>query len=149
MYEVWTNPKHFSKWLPPTGFTMNFIKADIKPGGSSFYCMTGAGDMKMYGKAKYLEMVKPNRVVYTQQFCDENEKTTRHPMSPTWPETMLTTVTLTEEGPDKTRVTVKWEVTGNAKAAEHETFKKGKSGMSQGWGGSFEKLEGYLKELGN
>ncbi len=144
MFEMWTDPKHFSKWLPPTGFNMNFLKADIKPGGSSFYCMSGAGDMKMYGTAKYLEITKPNRIVYTQSFCDENQKITRHPMSPTWPETMLTTVELSEETPETTRVTITWEVYGEATAAERETFHTAKGGMTQGWTGSFDKLEEYL-----
>src|SRR5262249_47329116 len=53
MFEMWTNPDHFSKWLAPIGFEMQFIRADIRPGGSSFYCMSGAGGMKMYGRAEY------------------------------------------------------------------------------------------------
>src|SRR4029078_9701635 len=32
MFQVWTDPNHLSKWLPPTGFDMQFIKCDIKPG---------------------------------------------------------------------------------------------------------------------
>src|SRR5262249_23528151 len=126
-----------------TGMEMEFIRADIKPGGSSFYLMSGP-NVKMYGRANYLEITSPNRLVYTQQFCDENEKISRHPFAPTWPETMLTTVTLTEEGPDKTRVTVTWEVHGNATREEIETFIAAKAGMNQGWGGSFDKLEAYL-----
>jgi uncharacterized protein YndB with AHSA1/START domain len=144
MYEVWTDPKHFSQWLPPVGFNMQFIKADIKPGGSSFYVMTGEGGAKMYGKAQYLQMEKPHRLVYTQQFADEKGNVARHPMAPTWPETMLTTVTLSEEGPDRTRVTIEWEVHGAATPQEHETFKTAKAGMTQGWTGSFDKLESYL-----
>jgi uncharacterized protein YndB with AHSA1/START domain len=145
IFEMWTDPKHFSQWLPPTGFEMKFLRADIKAGGSSFYCMTGSGGQKMYGKASYREITKPNRIVYTQVFCDENEKITRHPMAPTWPETMLTTVTLSEEGPNQTRVTIQWEIEGQATAVERETFKKERSGMTQGWTGSFDKLEEHLK----
>ena len=96
MFKMWTNPKHFSKWLAPTGFEMEFIRSNIESGGSTFYFMAGNG-FKMYGRAEYLKIEKPNQLVYTQQFCDENEKISRHPISPTWPETMLTTVTLTEE----------------------------------------------------
>ncbi|HEX3724947.1 MAG TPA: SRPBCC family protein, partial [Pirellulales bacterium] len=58
MFEMWTDPKHFSAWLPPTGFQMQFLKCDIKPGGSSFYFMTGDGGVKMYGRAEYLEIEK-------------------------------------------------------------------------------------------
>jgi len=149
MFEMWTDPKHFTQWLPPTGFTMKFIKVDIKPGGSGFYCMFGADNMKMYGKVNYKEITKPNRLVYTQSFCDENEKITRHPMSPTWPETMLTTVNLTAEDANTTRVTITWEVYGEATAAERETFNKAKAGMTQGWTGSFDKLEEYLNQIKN
>lgn len=145
MFEMWTDPKHFSKWLPPTGFTMEFIRAEIKPGGTTFYKMTGGGGVTMYGKAHYKEIRRPDRLVYTQIFCDENEKISRHPMAPTWPETMLTTVTLTEEGANRTRVTIAWEIYGEATAIERETFHKAKGGMTQGWTGSFDKLEDYIQ----
>jgi uncharacterized protein YndB with AHSA1/START domain len=144
MFEMWTNPSHFSKWLAPTGFEMQFIRSDIRPGGSTFYFMTGPGGAKMFGRAEYRQISKPDRLVYTQQFCDENEKVTRHPMAPTWPETMLTTVKLTAEGPDRTRVTVTWEPHGATTPAELETFIKSKGSMTQGWTGSFDKLEAYL-----
>jgi uncharacterized protein YndB with AHSA1/START domain len=145
MFDMWTAREHFAKWLPPTGCEMEFIRCDIKPGKSSFYCMTtGAGD-KMYGRAEYLEIRKPDRIVYTQQFCDENEKVSRHPMSATWPETMLTVVQLAAEGLDQTRVTVTWEPYGTVTPEELDTFIKAKSGMTQGWTGSFDKLEAYIE----
>lgn len=144
MFEMWTNPKHFSRWLPPAGFEMQLIRSDIRPGGSAFYLMTGNKDFKMYGRAEYLKIEKPNRIVYSQQFCDETERVSRHPMAPSWPETMLTTVELTEEGPDRTRVTVTWEPHGAPSREELETFIKSKNGMAQGWSGSFDKLDAYL-----
>ncbi len=143
MFQMWTDPKHFSQWLAPTGFQMEFIKADIKTGGSTFYFMSGNG-LKMYGRARYLKIERPDGLVYTQQFCDKDENISRHPMAPTWPETMLTTVKLTEEGPDRTRVTVTWEPHGATTREELETFINGRSGMTQGWTGSFDKLEAYL-----
>ncbi len=148
MFQMWTDPKHFSKWLAPKGFQMTFLKSDIKPGSSTFCYMSDGGSTKMYSRADYLEVQKPNRIVYTQQFCDENEQVSRHPLSPTWPETMLTVATLAEEGPDKTRVTITWEVHGSATPEEMQTFIKGRAGMTQGWTGSFDKLEDYLTKLG-
>lgn len=144
MFEMWTDPAHFAKWLPPAGFEMKFICCEMKKGGSNFYVMTGANEMKMYGRCEYLEIKKPDRIVYTQQFCDENEKITRHPMSPTRPETMLTVVELNEEGPDRTRVTITWEPFVNFTPEELETFLTARGGMTQGWTGSFDKLEEYL-----
>lgn len=145
IFEMWTNPKHFSEWLAPTGFNMSFLRADIKVGGSTFYQMKNEQGMKMYGKAQYLEISKPNRVVYTQQFCDQNEKISRHPLAPVWPETMLTTATFSEEGPKQTRITIVWETHGPTTAEELNFFIQARTGMTQGWTGSFDKLEHYLE----
>jgi len=147
IFEMWTHPKHLSQWLPPTGFTMNFLRAEIQSGGDSFYKMTDGKDVSMHGKIKYLEISPPHRIVYTQQFCDENEKISHHPMAPTWPETMLTMVTFAEEGPENTRVTITWEPYGATTNEELKAFVAAKGGMTQGWTGSFDKLEAILAEL--
>ena len=149
LFHMWTDPEHLSKWVPPTGFTMQYIKGEIKPAGSIVSCMSGEGGTKMFGKATYKVITKPTHVVYTQEFCDENEKTIRHPMDPTWPETMYTDVTLTEEGSTATRVTHTWYPYGETTPEERETFHRTKGGMTQGWNGSFDKLEHYLKEKYN
>ncbi|WP_413292387.1 SRPBCC family protein [Bdellovibrio sp. HCB185ZH] len=144
MFEMWTNPTHFAKWLAPTGFNMKFLRSDIKPGATTFYCMENDSGLKMYGRAKYLEILAPNKLVYTQEFTDEKENQSRHPMAPTWPAVMQTTVLFAEESPTETRVTVTWEVVSDYTAEELETFIKGRAGMTQGWTGSFDKLEEYI-----
>lgn len=146
VFEMWTNPKHLVKWLAPTGFRMEFRKDQIKTGSTTHYMMTNDNGVTMYGRASYLEIQKPRRLVYTQQFCDETgEKVTRHPLAPTWPATMQTTVTFTEEGPNATRVTLEWEVVGEATKEEFDMFIQSRGGMTQGWTGSFDKLEEYLQ----
>jgi uncharacterized protein YndB with AHSA1/START domain len=149
MFDMWTKPEHFARWLPPTGMEMEFLRSDIRPGGSTFYVMTNNADLKMYGRAEYLKIEKLNCIVYTQQFCDENEKISRHPKVPTWPSTMLTTVQLSEEGPDRTRVTVTWEPYGPTTPEELAAFINMKAGMTQGWTGSFDKLEALLSKPPN
>lgn len=144
MFDMWTKPEHFAKWLPPVGFEMKFIKSNIKPGDRTFYVMTNNAGITMYGRAEYLEITRPSKLVYTQQFCDENERISRHPMMPTWPETMLTTVTFTPEGDNQTRVTVEWEPYGPVTAEELKAFIEHRGGMTQGWTGSFDKLEDLL-----
>jgi uncharacterized protein YndB with AHSA1/START domain len=143
MFEMWTNPEHFAQWLPPVGFQMQFLKADIKPGGNTLYFMTN-GDVKFYGRTEYASIEKPGRIVYTQQFCDENGNISRHPSAPIWPETMLTTVQLTGEGPNRTRVTVTWEPHGAVTQEELDIFIQSRGSMTQGWTGSFDKLDAYL-----
>lgn len=147
MFKVWTQPEQFAEWLGPTGSSMKFIRAEIKTGGNSFYQMKNADGSVMYGKINYLEIKKPDLLIYTQEFCDEKEKMSRHPHAPTWPETMLTVVNLTEEAPDKTRVTITWEPYGKFTPEELDTFIKAKGGMTQGWTGSLDKLEELFEKL--
>jgi len=144
VFEMWTNPEHFSRWLPPTGFEMEFLRADIRPGGSTFFKMTNHADVTFFGRAEYLKIEKPGCLVYRQQFCDEQESISRHPHVPTWPATMLTTVTLAEEGPERTRVTVTWVPDGPTTPEEVAVFVQMRGGMTQGWTGSFDKLEELL-----
>jgi len=145
IFEMFTNPDHLAKWLPPTGFQATFLRAGpIVQGAKTHFCMSNDAGVKMYARAEYLEVQKPKRIVYTQQFCDEDERPARHPMAPTWPETMLTVVTLSDEGPDQTRVTICWEVTGAHSAEELAVFVANRAGMTTSWTGSFDKLEAYL-----
>jgi uncharacterized protein YndB with AHSA1/START domain len=123
--------------------TTRFFKGEIKTGGHGFWCMEGVNGI-MYGRTEYLEVVKPNRIIYDQRFCDESQKTSRHPMAPTWPEAMLTTVEFYAKDADRTRISVTWEVFGEANAAEREPFHNAKGGMTWGWTGSFDKLDQYL-----
>jgi uncharacterized protein YndB with AHSA1/START domain len=145
MWKLWTDPEHFARWLPPTGATMKFIEVDIREGGKSRYAMTTDAGTTMYGRVHYKELVAPTRLVYTQEFCDEKGNIARHPAAPTWPEVMLTTVTLTEEGPDTTRVTVKWTPVGEVTPEEVATFVQARAGMTGGWTGSFDKLEALIE----
>lgn len=143
MFDMWTKPEHFAKWLPPTGFTMEFRRIDIRKGGDGFYAMTN-GQFTMYGRVEYLEVQPPDRLQYTQCFTDAQENISRHPGAPIWPEKMLTTVSLAAEGPTQTRVTVRWEVYGAATTEEVAAFVEARAGMTMGWTGSFDKLEAVL-----
>ena len=146
MFEMWTNPQHISRWLAPTGFEMQFLGAEIKTGGSALYFMSNGEGVKFHGRIEYLKIQPPDCLVYTQQFCEEQESISRHPMAPTWPATMLTTVKLTAESPERTRVTVTWEPYGATTPQELAAFVEARAGMTQGWTGSFDKLDELLDQ---
>jgi uncharacterized protein YndB with AHSA1/START domain len=143
LFDMWSDPAHVAAWLPPTGFTMAFDRAEIRRGGDAFYHMTN-GAVTIHGRMQYLNVRRPDRLQYTQVFTDEHGQISRHPGAPTWPETMLTTVTLTAEGPSETRVTVQWAVHGSATAEEVAAFVAERGGMTQGWTGSFDSLDARL-----
>ncbi len=144
LWDLWTQPELLAQWLPSTGFNMNFIESDIRVGHSSFYRITDGEFVTLYGRSYYQELSPPHHLVYTQQFCDENGAPSRHPLAPTFPQTLLTTVTLAAENEKATRVTVIWEPQGKLPQEELEVFKAARTGMTQGWTGSFNKLEAML-----
>lgn len=144
VFEMWTVPEHFCQWLPPTGFTMKFIRGDIRQGWGAFFSMTNGQGITFHGKSEYLKIVKPSELIYTQQFCEADGTVSRHPMAPVWPETMLTTVKLTAEDAEHTRVTVTTEPYGSVTAEEIQIFGNARTGMTAGWTGSFDKLEELL-----
>lgn len=148
MFKLWSDPKHLSKWLPPTGFTMEYLDpVEIKPGGIGHYRMSNGKDVEMFGKIRYLEITPPSQMVYTQEFVDQEGNLSRHPMMKAFPAVMRTTVSFVAESADETRVTVVWEPHGDVSATELEAFKAAKPGMTLGWTGSFDKLDEYIVSL--
>ncbi len=144
LFAMWTDPKHIAEWLPPSGFTIEYLRSEVREGGVSFYRMSNGAGVTMHGTATYLEIQAPDRIVYLQRFVDETESVSRHPLAKVWPETMRTVVELTAEGPSETRVTVTWEPHGNVTHAELDAFRAARTGMTGGWTGSFDKLEALL-----
>lgn len=142
MREMWVNPKHFAQWLSPTGTTMEVLGGEIQEGASLRYAMSGNG-LKLYGRITYRKL-GANELVYTQQFLDEKGGLSRHPMLPTWPETMLTTVRFLQEDEDHCRVMITWEPEGEVSREELDAFVNMRGSMTMGWQGSLDKLEEKL-----
>ena len=67
-------------------------------------------------------------------------------MAPTWPLEMLTTIVF-EDADGQTKMTLTWETLPSANDDERGTFTAAHDGMTMGWGGSFDKLETYLKTV--
>ncbi len=143
IFDLWTKPEHFAKWLPPTGLTMAFHRVDIRSGGEGFFSM-GNDAFTMYGKLAYHRIERPHLLTYTQCFTDAQENLSRHPMAPVWPAFMQTTVRFTEEGPSRTRVTIRWQPDQSATPEEIAAFVQERGGMTMGWTGSFDKLEALI-----
>jgi uncharacterized protein YndB with AHSA1/START domain len=146
LYDMWTKPEHVSRWLPPTGFEMEFLDKNIKVGGRSLFKMFNNAGLAMYGSITYKEMTKPSRIVYEQDFRDAEDRLSRHPMLPTWPPSMTATVTFAPEADNETRVTVEWQPSPQSTAEEVAAFISQKPGMTMGWTGSFDKLDEILSQ---
>lgn len=143
VYDMWVNPEHLAQWLPPTGATMRFLRSEPHLGGSSFYEMAFPGGEPMHGLIRYVTLSKPSRIVYTQQFCDAHENVVRPSFFGHWPLRMRTTVELTAEDEQTTRVTLRWEPE-EATPEDIAEFARQRTSMTGGWTGSFDKLEHLL-----
>ncbi len=73
VWEAWTNPKHIIHWLGPNGFTNTFINCDTRTGGSWRYTMHGPDGRDYGNRIVFIEVVKPERLVYKHSGIDETE----------------------------------------------------------------------------
>jgi len=149
MFKMWTQPDHLSKWLPPEGFEMDILRADVRDGGDCFFRMSNRAEVTFYGKFEYREITPPRRLAYVQRFCDEKENAARHPGLPVFPETLLVTVLLASEDDLTTRVTVTTTPIGTVSAEDISIFLKTRLSMTPGWTGSFDKLEAIVSTVGS
>jgi uncharacterized protein YndB with AHSA1/START domain len=145
MWKAWTEADRLAKWFSPKGTTTRIARFDLKPGGMCHYAMKGPEGPEMWGKAVYREIKKPDRLVSVISFSDESAGMTRHPMAPTWPREMLTTVEFKEEGPRKTNVTVRW-LPLDPDAEETKIFDESHDNMRMGWTGTLDQLGDYLAD---
>ena len=72
IWQMWTTAEHLRHWWGPEGWTLPICEVDFRPGGGWFYCMQGPDGMKSCGKATYLEIDAPERMVYEDAFADAN-----------------------------------------------------------------------------
>jgi uncharacterized protein YndB with AHSA1/START domain len=142
LWKALTEVEQMKQWFAPKGFTARVAKIDLRPGGTYHYCLRGPDGRDMWGKAVYREIAAPERLVWVNSFSDEQGGLTRHPLMPSWPLEMLTTVTLAEQG-GKARLTVQW-VPINPNEEERRTFDSGHDSMNQGWTGTLDQLAACL-----
>ena len=145
VYKVWTEKEHLAKWWGPKGFEIKVSKFDFKPGGTFLYSLAVPDGSEMIGLFVYHEIEQGERVTFVSSFADKDGRIARAPFSPIWPLEVYNELTFTEkEG--KTTVVLKG---GPIHATEEEckTFEGGLESMNEGFAGTFEQLENYLKTI--
>ncbi len=147
MWETWTRPEHLARWFGPKGVSTVVQSHELRPGGMLHYRMDMPNGGRMWGRSVYREINEPSRLVWINSFSDEQANITRAPFfNGRWPLEMLTTVSFEEEAAE-TRVTLRW-MPINATTEERETFASNMASMNQGWTGSFDQLDQFLRRAG-
>jgi uncharacterized protein YndB with AHSA1/START domain len=144
LFEVCTQVDHLKQWMSPAGLTVIKAEQDLQPAGTYHYGLASDDGKEMWGLVTYKEITPNSRLVYTQSFSNADRGITRHPMAPTWPAEMHTIFEFISEGSEQTKLRITWIYAG-VDEAEVSTFKAAHAGMTQGWTGSLDKLEDYLR----
>lgn len=143
VWKCFTEAERMQAWFGPKGSVVIASKMDLRVGGTYHGAMREPSGRVMWAKFVYREIAAPERLAWVHSFSDEAGGLTRHPLSPTWPLELLTTVTFEDARAGKTKVTLRWSPL-NATAEEQQTFDAARDGMTGGWNGSFERLDAYL-----
>jgi uncharacterized protein YndB with AHSA1/START domain len=65
VWKAWTDPQHIVKWWGPNGFTDTIEIMDVRPGGMWKHVMRGPDGTDYANNSRYLEVVEPERLVYS------------------------------------------------------------------------------------
>ncbi|HEU0018435.1 MAG TPA: SRPBCC domain-containing protein, partial [Methyloceanibacter sp.] len=96
VFDAWTDPEQVVQWWGPRGFTTTTHKMDVKPGGVWRFVMHGPDGRDYQNKITYLEVVPPERLVYSHGGGEGDLE----------PISFQTTVIFVAEG-NRTRVTMR------------------------------------------
>jgi uncharacterized protein YndB with AHSA1/START domain len=65
VFKMWTDREHVARWWGPKGFTNTIYEMDVRPGGVWRFVMHGPDGVDYRNKVVYIEIVKPERLVYS------------------------------------------------------------------------------------
>ena len=113
VFEAWSNPALFQRWWVPksTGMTLHACEMDVRTGGT--YRLNFGEGMDFFGR--YLEVIPPTRIVWTNEEDGENSSVTTVTFEEQDGRTLLV---MSELYPSKEA----FDAAGGAADATHETF---------------------------
>ena len=68
LFRAWTEPELLKQWFAPHPYTVPVAETDVRPGGTSLIVMRGPDGQEMPCPGVYLEVVKDERLVFTDAF---------------------------------------------------------------------------------
>jgi uncharacterized protein YndB with AHSA1/START domain len=133
LFRCWTDPQLIPQWFTPPPWTTKRAEIDLRPGGSTCVVMCDPDGNEMPNPGVYLEVVKDERLVFTDAFTSAWE--------PSQKPFMTVILTFEDEG-GKTRYTARvrhWTV---ADKEAHE-----KMGFHEGWGIATDQLTALAQKI--
>jgi uncharacterized protein YndB with AHSA1/START domain len=125
VFNVWTQPAHFTQWLGPKDFVATSCQMDVRPGGTYRACIRSPEGSDHWMQGVYREIVEPERLVFTFAWLDEDGQP-KH-------ETLIT-VTFTEQN-NQTLMTFHQAIFESTESRNAHRL---------GWDQCFDRLASYL-----
>lgn len=145
VWKAFTEAERLRQWFGPVGMVVARCSLDLRPGGAFHYLLETPDGFKMWAKWIFREVLPPERLVFVLHFSDESGGKSRHPGAEEWPEQMLVDYQFIDLG-GRTKLVLR-SVSIEASAEEHQVFKDGHDSMLEGYGGTFDRLAEYLKQV--
>jgi len=134
VWYAWTDPNHLAKWWGPRGFTNPRCEVDLRVGGEIRIDMKSFDGTVYPMEGRFLEIVKPERLVFTAYPIDANGK-------PVFEATNA--VQFTQMGP-VTRI----DIRATVEKIHDPVALKYLGGREQGWSESLYRLADLLDTMG-
>ena len=126
LFRAWTEPALLKQWFTPRPWTTPIVETDVRAGGSSLFVMRGPDGQEFPNRGVYLEVVKNERLVFTDAFVNAWEPSNK-PF-------MVATITFDNES-GKTRYTARVQHWNEADRKTHEQMR-----FYEGWGKATDQL---------
>jgi uncharacterized protein YndB with AHSA1/START domain len=133
LYRAWTEPPLLQEWFAPLPYTTVCAELDVRAGGASLIVMRGPDGNDMPNRGVYLEVVKSERLVFTDAYVKAWEPSAKPFM------TVILTFENEARGTKYTARVIHWTV---ADRQMHE-----KMGFHRGWGQCADQLAALVAKL--
>ncbi|WP_164100548.1 SRPBCC family protein [Candidatus Laterigemmans baculatus] len=131
VFQAWTDSKHVAQWWGPSGFSNTLSEMEVRPGGVWQFVMHGPDGAEYKNQISYLEIVKPERLVYAHSGDEAVGSTQFH-----------VTVSFAEIG-NQTRLTMRMLFDSAEERDRAEAF-----GAVRGGNQTLDRLAGFLIDQG-
>ncbi len=133
LWRCWTEPKLIVQWFTPAPWQTTHAETDVRPGGASFIVMKGPNGEEMPNRGLYLDVVKNERLVFTDAFVSAWEPSEKP---------FFTGILTFEDEGGKTRYTARARHWTREDREAHE-----KMGFHEGWGIATDQLAALAARL--
>ena len=133
LFRAWTDAELLKQWFAPLPYTTPVAELDVRPGGANLIVMRGPDGQDLPNRGVYLEVVKNERLVFTDAYTKAWEPSAKP---------FMTVILTFEDLGGKTRYTARVRHWTEADRETHE-----KMGFHQGWGQCADQLAALVAKL--